>query len=508
MPFPFVFYLATCSRTIGLGDSAMLMEAIHDFALSTHVNSHNFTVVLGWLVARLPLGSAAFEANLASALAGALTIVLLYGVLYRMTASADAAALTASLAMVSHSMWWHSTIVESYAVNALFTVLALGLLASLQRRHTERKLWALFFVSGLALFNHVQMGILAAGALVYLAALSAHVRHGRARWLVRTGARCAAALALGAIPFLVLLARDASTYGLRNTVWQATGGPFHGIMLKGQVLPGLGEAAYLAALQFPGAYLVAIGVGAVMLARSWRGSPSLFALIAVFGVNTWFFMTYNTWDKFAFLLPSFLILAFAGILPVRWAVRWAQGRSRRLFTLAAVFTVSFATPIYLYGRLSEWGRSPGFWHARYNNDYTFNTHDCAEFIANPNKGTYRDITTFAARVFERLPRGAILVDSDSRTFYPLRYYQVYEGARPDMRLRLVNSWGFDGWGLSPQDFSALLERARANGEDLFVVSLGHPFEELLADTKGRYEFEPFPLGTDRWIYRLSVPRPL
>ena len=142
---PFAFYIATCSRTIGLGDSAMLMEAIRELNLGTHANSHNLTVILGRLIAVLPLGSASFQANLASALAGATTIALFSWVLYRTTGSLLAAAVTTGVTTVSHSMWWHSTIVESYALNALFTVATLGLLASLHNKHTERKLLARCF---------------------------------------------------------------------------------------------------------------------------------------------------------------------------------------------------------------------------------------------------------------------------------------------------------------------------------------------------------------------------
>ena len=175
--------------------------------------------------------------------------------------------------------------------------------------------------------------------------------------------------------------------------------------------------------------------------------------------------------------------------------------------LVTLFAASVMTPMYLYAQLSKWEDKPGFWHARYNNNYTFNTYNGAEYIANPNKGTYRDIAELAARVFETLPQNAILIDTDSRTFYPLRHFQLYEHERPDLRLRLVNSWGFDDWGLSRRDFSQLLERAYLNGEDLFVVSLGHPFGELLSQEslRGRYEFEPFALDSERWIYRLVLP---
>jgi hypothetical protein len=403
-------------------------------------------------------------------------------------------------------MWWHSTIVESYALNGLFVVMGLGLLASLRRRETERKLLALFFLSGLALFNHVQMGILAVGAITYFVARAARSGRMGLRWVSRMGPRCSLAFGLGLLPWLVLFVRDVARDGVGHTLWQASGGPFHGIMLKGDLLSSLNDAAYLTVLQFPSVYFVAVLAGAVGLVRSWGASPSLFAVLAVFGLNTSFFMTYNTWDKFAFLLPSFLILAFAGVFTVERVVRWTSGQRARIAFAVVLFASSLVMPIYLYAQLSRWGERPGFWHARYNNEYTSNTHDCAEFIANPNKRNYNDIAIFAARLFEKLPQGAILIDSDSRTFYPLRYFQIYGHERPDLRLRLVNSWGFDGWGLSRRDFVELLERAHANGEDLFLVSLGHPFEDILAQEKllERFRFEPFALDSERWIYTLFV----
>ena len=45
-----------------------------------------------------------------------MAISLFYFVIYRMTRSAATAALTACVTMVSHSMWWHSTIAEVYAL--------------------------------------------------------------------------------------------------------------------------------------------------------------------------------------------------------------------------------------------------------------------------------------------------------------------------------------------------------------------------------------------------------
>jgi len=367
---------------------------------------------------------------------------------------------------------------------------------------------AFFFVSGLAFFNHVQMGIMLAGAVAYLVVHGWRTNGKRLRWVIHTGLRGLVAFALGFSPYLILLLRDAARDGLRHTVWQASGGQFHGIMLKGDLLRGMHDMAFLTALQFPSVYLVAIAAGTVLLARSWRASPSLFALLVMFGVNTLFFMTYNTWDRFAFLLPSFLILAFVGVFAVQRVFRWAAGRWARNAILVSLFAISVTTPIYLYSHLSRWGEKPGFWYARYNNNYAANNYNQAEYIANPNKRNYGDVTAFAERIFETLPKDAIIVDTDSRTLYPLRYLQVYEQKRPDIRLRLFNSWGFADWGLSRQGFLQLLEGAYTHRADLFITTLDHPFAEMLAVARQRrpYEFEPFALDSRHWVYRLSVPK--
>jgi hypothetical protein len=219
-------------------------------------------------------------------------------------------------------------------------------------------------------------------------------------------------------------------------------------------------------------------------------------------------MTYDTWDKFAFLLPSFLILSFAGSFAVRWVVRWASGRGLRVAALALAFAASLCAPVYLYAHLSKWGAKPGFWHARYNNDYAGNNYNQAEYVANPDKRHFREVSNFADRMFATLPKGAIVVDTDSRTLYPLRYFQVYEEKRPDIRLRLYNSWGFANWGLSPEGFLQLIEGAYEHRADLFIPTLYSPYAEILAAARERraYEFEKFPLDSVHWVYKLAVPK--
>src|SRR5262245_3489243 len=115
---PFLFYGLTAARTIGMSDTAILIFDIQSLNLSTQVNGHNLTLLLGKLFSLVPLGDLALRGNLMSVFSGGLAVTLFYFLLCRCLRTRLAAAMTSTVLMVSHSMWWHSTITESYAMNA------------------------------------------------------------------------------------------------------------------------------------------------------------------------------------------------------------------------------------------------------------------------------------------------------------------------------------------------------------------------------------------------------
>ena len=501
---PFLFYYLTCSRSLGSSDTALMIEESRTLSLSTHANHHNLTILMAWLFSLAPHPNLAFKANLVSVLLGGLAVAGFYLVVCESFRSRTTAALAASCLMVSHSMWWHSTIAEVYAFNALFMVIALWLLRRLHEAQGDRYLLALFFVAGLALFNHVQMGILAVGAAGALAFRVARwQRAGRATEWPGLVVRCALAFTLGAAPYLITFLFDARRYSsVSRALSLALGGDFKSMMFKGAFLPALGDLLYLVVMQFPSPFLLAVGAGVFLLARAWRGSPSLPGLGLMFLVNTGFFMFYGTWDKFAFLLPSFVILAFAGAFGVDHARRALQSR-RGVAILAAGAAASLALPPYLYARLSTWGRAPGFWHARYGNDASYNSHDVAEYIANPDKHRYREYEDFAAAFFARLPAHAIHVDDDARMYYAIKYYQKYYGRRPDLDVYLLNAWGFGGWGLTQEQFAGLVGAAYERDLPFFLISIDYPYTSRLLEIPDfHYRFVRFYLDGRRWVYKL------
>lgn len=507
-------YGVTMGRTIGSGDTALLIEAIDDLTISTHVNNHNITVLVGRLLTHLP-GSRALLANLTSTVLGSLAVTTFFVAARSTFRFAPTAYVITALFAVSHSMWWHSTTAEVYAANALLMSAAVYFIARYQESGDERAILRLFVVSGLAFFNHIQLGIIGVAATWLL--VERFLTRPRAertprealRWFVR----CSSWFALGFAPYALTLAKDALAIGnLREAVRSATGGNFQSLMFTGTVLDGLRETGLLIVMQFPSPFLVAVALGFVAMFRAWgprRGAP---ALVAMFVVNTWFFMHFSTWDRFAFLLPSFLVLAFAAgfVIDALVAMATTGPRARRplLALLGVLAALSLVLPPYVYAHLATWAEEGVAVAERYNNGYSHHLYDQASYVTNPDRRGYREFDTFARELFHALPEHAIIYDDDSRSYYQLTYFQRFEQLRPDVDVRMVNSWGFEGWGDGPPAFAAWLERAYIQDRPLFVLSLGIPFDRFIAEAQRtrRYVFVPFVLSDERWVFRLVTAR--
>jgi hypothetical protein len=497
---PFAFYYYTSAPGIGMGDTAMLIESAFWLELRAHASVHNIAILIGRLFLFLPGYDPARELNLASVFTGG-AAVLLYGLLLlRVLRSKVVALLCTGVLMVSRSMWWHSTIAESYAVNAVFVVWALWLLFA-PGGLRDRRLVLLFFIGGLALFNHVQLGIIVVGATVSL--VLAVRKGGR---IVTLPLLCAGGFLVGLIPWLIVFRQEVLRSGLATTLSLLRGGKWRTFMFEGEVPRGVSDVLYLVFEHFPGPFLLAIPVGLVILVRRYEAKQS-WGFLAMLALNTGFFAMYDTWDRYAFLLPSFIMLAFAGSLAVD--ALWDRLSRVRLHAavrvaLVAAMLFSLVFPPWFYSKLAGWGDEEGFWSRRYDNEYHGNIVNFAEYLANPNKRHWRDTEEYANLLFDRLPEDAVYIDDDSRTHFPIQYFRRYFHKRNDLRAFMINSWKFTGWGIDEAEFTEKLQHAWRSDGDLFLPTLRHPFDRFIpARVGGRpVEFQIVYLDERRHIYRL------
>jgi hypothetical protein len=522
-----LFYGATVSHHLLLPDSAILIDAMRRAALSSNVCSHNLTNLLGWLFQQLPLANLALKGNLVSVFCGAAVIGLFHALLRSLALPRLVAALGALVLMVSHSLWWHSTIVENYALSNVFLVACL--LLAVRAAETPRRWYWMCFLAGLALFNHLQNGALAIGlAAFYLACAP---RWPGRRWTLLW--RGVAFYLLGAAPYFAVLAHDLQrSDDVPNTLHWAVGGGFTTIMFSydwARALTRLGDWSFQ---QFPSPFLLFIPLGLIPIVRAFFCSGDLWSpsaatrlrpstaseqagcryslrpfvafLLAVMIANLAFFLGYETWDQFAFYLELFVCLAALGALGAGWC--WQRfGRVGRLIC-GALLAASVLLPPLIYPQIPRWAAADaGYWSRRYHaaaQAYA-GRYDLVAIYADPLRHDRGTVEEFIRRLFEKLPPQALLVD-DIAIYYQALFVQQHYGQRPDVQLRLLQPLGMAGWG-TPAD--ELIATCQASTHRVFITATSGPAAAVVTALQfGGWRAEKILLGDDCWVYELLPPK--
>lgn len=419
---PAVFYIATMARTIGYVDAGLVLNNAYFLEISAWVNNHNLFSLLGWLWIRIvPFGTEFFRLNLMSALFGAFTVYFVFRACIEYTGSLWASGVTGVALMLSHSLWWHSTMVEVYALNTL--LLALIVFSVARYYAFGRKLWlyAALLFWGLGVSNHVLMGLLAIAFLVLVIAERKNLTP------VDVGIGIACLLA-GLSVFIIAFVKSYMSYGsLLQVLRMATGGNFRSMMFSGKSglfwwLNYLGLLVY----QYPSLSLLYIAVGTFsLIVRRQKLDLIILAALAPFVVWS---ANYFVWDMFAFSLPVYILLAFP------MARGLVAMKHRRALLVVAIATI--AIPLLLYPTAPK-TRAIREYVGRYEmSAMVDDTFDPADYFLNPLKTGFNQVDTYVRALFEKLPPDAWYFDNVHD--YPIRYYyQEIRGERRDLGCPVV-----------------------------------------------------------------------
>lgn len=502
---PLALYLLTVAPSLGLGDTAILIHLIQELELSSHVNNHNFTIVVGWLFAKLlPFGNPAFKANLVSAVLAALAVGFFALAVRESTKNKWIALITALIFSVSLSLWWSATIIENCAANALFLTASIYAL----RRSCSK---TAAFLAGLSVFNHVQLGFWCAGlSVAILVEAIRRKRQGPRYFVLNFGS-----LLIGLVPWLVLVGRTAATsHSLSFALSDAFFGGFEGRMLEGAWGHALRDLFRITVLQAPSPALPLLFAGIYFFYRKNGLTLESLATGLLFVGNTGFFMFYDLWDKFTFLLPSYTVLflwSSEGLAFIAEQRLSRLGRNLR-HALTALFVIpSLALPPLVYSHLTTWGKVPGLnVFGDYRNLASGHLYEQGDYLVNPMKQDFRGVDEFAELVLEKLPPHAILVDDDGHTAPNFIYY--YQGLlkrRPDITVLMASGLDIPGWGQSAEAIYRILLRARDTGTPVYIVSVQYPHKRYLSlrRPEDRIGFTKFPLDDRRWIYQMTADPP-
>ncbi|MEM7137919.1 MAG: DUF2723 domain-containing protein [Myxococcota bacterium] len=515
---PLGFYGATASPTPGWVDAPLIARTVYLLDLSTWVNHHNLFTLVGHAWLRLTPGlDPHFALNLLAALFGALTVGVVFRIGLRLTRNVIASAIGATLLMVSHSLWWHSTMLEVYTLSTLLLTLCLLFVVRFNQEASFRNLCIAVFLFGLACSNHIQMGLVGFGFPVLL--LQAPVRE------ALSGKRLVALLACFLLGFQVYLwvfvsqylaLVDAGTDATTALHWMlenTTGGGFRQYMFPQGL--SIEERAFWWAFYFglfiynfplPWLLLAPLGLWAWWKREELRTSFLFFTPVLV--VQLLWSSNYLIWDMFAFSLPAYVLTGLLILLGIDRMMRRGTRARRTIYALAPTILL---IPV-LYGAVPSWvadnkhairffekipqyAQVTAFW-------------DPLEYFLNPNKRGYDRVDRYAEAILTKLKPDACFWGNEATMFYPLKYYyQDVLGERKDVSYHAI--FGILG---DPADFArhvdTLYDQLRSDCP-VYVSSLGYPEREVLnrlyyrlKRTRSRAEIEELPTAS----FAESFPR--
>jgi hypothetical protein len=498
-------YAGTMLRTPGWLDDTLKLSMAYSGEVSSWVNNHNLFTLLGhaWLVS-LPFLEPHTALTLLCGLFASLSVLFAYQAGRELTGNKTAGALAAVALAVSHSIWWHATVVEAHSLNAALITLNLFLIARYFRSRCFPCLCGAFFLLGIGAFNHALMGLfIAAYGALYVMLLAGRERIG---W--RKGLLLAGATALGCVPYLVVFVRDvvplAAGRGLVGAVVSvldgATGSFFRSSMFPrnlsvGQQVFWKLNYVFLIWYNFPAAALPLAAWGTVRLRRSEYPLPfAVFFWLALAAQVIWS-SNYLIWDMFKFSMPVYALASVALAAGIDEFLR----RARPVLRTAAL--ASLLLPVALYPlvtgipALAELGRRyvalyrPNV--SRLEQEYVdarqgaqvvsqiaAGIWDPARYLMNPARAGYREVEDLCGGVLGRLPPNAHYWDDDGKGGYPLYYY--YQGlrhARPDVTLHLLMAWHVTE--LSASDEARVMHSVLGGGGEVFISTVEWPERELL-----------------------------
>jgi putative flippase GtrA len=491
-------YWFTSARSPGWVDATLLLNGVRNLELGAWVNTHNLFNLLGhlWLRAS-PFLDPHRSLVLFSAVLGSLTVMVLYLAAIQITGNRAAARLTAVAMTLSHSLWWHSTTIEVYTLNALLIALMLYLVFRFLRTGGKLALYLAFFAGGLGVSNHVLMGLYVfalAVLLVLLVARDGAIKRWEAGVLILS---FAAGASLYAILFVVevvaaakstMAAGDLRTLpgalvrGLGTVVGYATGGGFRNLMFPRGLSPSMRvfwrlNYLFLLLWNFPSAALAFVAVGLLRLSRVPGRRTGAWFYFAGLAAQVIWSANYLIWDMYAFALPVYVMLAVPLALGIDRFLRWKQPRPIRWATL-----LTLLVPLVLYSSFSHWPRrerNVDWYIAHYPESVRVaGFWDPAEYVFNPIKRNYRAVEELAAGFAARMPAGAHYWDDESKAAYPLRfYYQDVRNVRPDVRIHIV--FGILMRDADAQRHAREIAASLGAGEPVFISALVEPEREIL-----------------------------
>jgi tetratricopeptide (TPR) repeat protein len=489
-----LFYSWTLAPTVTLTDSGELVVVARGLGVA-HPPGVPLWIILAHLASLVPLGNVAQRINFSSAVFAALTCAMLtLGVAeVIVTASYLAAAkrrkkgskkieelavthpmvaapaLGAGLLMAfSRTLWSYATITEVYALNAVLIVTIFFLMLRWRRRIVEDRmhlsigqvtrhdvfLYSAALIFGLALGVHHVTVALTLPAVAVIVFRTQGVRFFTSRRLVY-----AALISIGALvavyAYLPLAASRSPVINWghprspQEIWWHLTGRQYQVYFSFKPEIMGeqFAEFCRMALREFSFPWLpLSLVLAFAGLGDAFKRDRTIFwFLLTIVIADLAYALSYEiAEDKDAYYLPTFISIAIAAGLGIRWLIRGALSKSLPVVkpSLAAVVAVLVVSTIALTA------------------NWPFN-----------NRRRYFIAHDYVDNLLKAIAPNGLLLTLDWQVVSPMFYAQEIEQLRPDVKVVDINllrrSWYFD---YLKHAYPGLIERSREK-IDVFVENL-------------------------------------
>jgi hypothetical protein len=415
--------------------------------------SHPLFYIIAIAVKQIPWGEFGHRVNLVSAVAGAVTVANVFLFVRLLSARAFPAIIAAASLAVSHTFWWHASVIETYTLWAAFFTGELVVLLQYFRTRRVGYLYWLGLLNGLAIAVHM----LASISLVCYAVMLAVLLKRREIKLGNLGC-FAAAWVVGAIPYEYLIIRTMFESGdVAGTMASAAfGARWRGNVLNMAMSAKLvKENILFFGLNFPTPNIALFFAGCAALYKLKADKSLRIILVGLILLYAGFALRYTISDRYAFFIPFYCLCSVTMGLGTYWLCE--RYKSKAVMGVVLAFAV---VPVGVYAvapRLVEkWQPNIGT-----RGDIPYRN-DC-EYFLKPWKTGYVGAERFAEEALDAAERGAVIW-ADATTVAPLLYVQETRNIRPDVKVvGLVSSPG------SPR-FDSTTVAAIVRERTVYVVS--------------------------------------
>ena len=370
-----LLYALTASRGMQWQDSGehivriMTHEARSDRGLALSHPLHHY---LGRIAVASSTFEPAFAVTLVSALAGAVCVANVFGLLLSITRKPAAALFGCVSLAVAHVFWQLATLTETYTLCAALLSGECWCLVLYARDRRAGFLMGALLLNGLGIANHLLASLTTPVLLCVLV-----IELTRCRVRVREALAGAVLWILGTLPYSIMVAGAWSASGdfvatMRSALFgRAFADEVLNTSVNAQVL-----SIFVAFIvySFPNALLPTAAYGMARAEDSGMPRMAKRALLAGLLLHAAFVLRYNISDQHTFLLPVFVFLAIFGGVGCAAVIKWPTRRSRRVALYLMAILLVFTPAVYAIGPglLRRTGLIDGMIrHKPYRDDYAY-----------------------------------------------------------------------------------------------------------------------------------------